>query len=141
MRRPHLVSHSIFSPKVKNPGIIPGMLIPSTGGASPAVAAPASPGGNVGRTTPPFSPFFNSSPLFVVCVLSLAGKFYSLYQYYQSPRNQAPGDECREVRLEATVQVSVTCPVPPFLGWDKVLGSPLWLWRKPRVALEPPEIR
>ncbi|KAF2986552.1 hypothetical protein EK904_013010 [Melospiza melodia maxima] len=40
-------------------------------------------------------------PILAAIVVS---KFYSLYQYYQSPRNQAPRDECREVRLETTVQ-------------------------------------
>ncbi|KAJ7396725.1 parathyroid hormone/parathyroid hormone-related peptide receptor isoform X2 [Pitangus sulphuratus] len=33
------------------------------------------------------------------------GKFYSFYQYYQSPRHQTTGDKRREVRLETTVQV------------------------------------
>lgn len=38
--------------------------------------------------------------------LPLPGKFYSFYQYYQSPSNQATGNKCREVWLTTTVQVS-----------------------------------
>lgn len=44
--------------------------------------------------------------LLLILFLPLPGKFYSFYQYYQSPSNQATGNKCREVWLTTTVQVS-----------------------------------
>lgn len=139
------VEHRLLGP-IKPFGVFPGGLIPSTGQAPPEGALHTawsghchSPLTHLGESINWTALSLTASLLTVILSLlccfffpSLPGKFYSFYQYYQSPSNQATRDECREVWLKTTVQVS---HVPfPLLGRCQSLCFTPWLEKEPRVT-------